>query len=222
LKYLFFILIFAHRAYASSACGDIFVQEAQLHPDANAKSKIVSVVKDEFGSYYQLNISLVLPDAISVYEVLGFSNFHTKARIPHPSTMNERIRQLYPDVKIEFLALPEGTIEVGPYLRHLAKGQVPIGMKGQFYHDMVDHAVGYFLLAQTPEWNLLRKHLQMHLQKAAKGSKKSARILNKINNYFEAITPTLISEYGMGITSYEKFLQDNAVKVRRLLALDAS
>mgnify|MGYP001250880298 CR=1 FL=1 len=209
----------ASYAFSKGACYSVF-SEVQLHPNATSKSKVISTHRDAFGSYYQLNVSVVRPDAAVIYEALGYASFESQARLPHPDTMTSRIRELFPEVDIKFVAVNDSTIPAREYLEYLAKGEVPIGMKGQFYHDMMDHAVGYFLLARTPEWKLLRQKIAELLAEEIKNTDTSAGasfVLKKINNYLEAVTPAFVLEFELGPQSYSQFVKDNAVKIRRLI-----
>ena len=193
----------------------------QLHPSKKAQTKVVSSHQDKFGIYYKLNVGWATPDALAIYELLGYSGFSSHLVLPDPQTMSARIKALAPEVDIRFFGVDEGTLSYEDYMRGIGNKTIPIGMKGQFAHDMLDHAVGYFLLAKTPIWAAMTDRIRELLQEIGRGGEGSAianRRLARINYHLEAATPAFPLMYEQGGDEYREFVEDQVRMISRLIA----
>jgi hypothetical protein len=123
--------------------------------------------------------------------------------LPHPETMNLRLRKLRPQNRIQLIADSAETLRLDDYLRYLMMDQIPVGFDGQYIHDLMDHSAGYVLLSETPAWSILKKTIQNVLKPDPSKKVTAQRLMAKINAFLEASTTGLSMIHSEGPKAFQ-------------------
>ena len=212
----FFFLLFTSLITQAEVlkCSSAVESYPKLHPSNHAKSEVVSSFRDDDGGlWFQLNVKISAMN----YEVenqLGLNVIGQRGHsvLPHPETMNLRLRKLRPLNRIRFIADSAGTLRLDDYLRYLSKDQIPVGFDGQFVHDLMDHSAGYVLLSETLVWPILKEAIRNVLEPHPTNRALTLRLMAKVNAFLEASTTGLSMVHSEGPAAY-------AVEVRRLVKM---
>jgi hypothetical protein len=214
ISILFLIFLSLNSQAEVKKCSLAVESYPKLHPANSAKSEVVRAFRDEDGGvWYELNVRVSAMN----YEVENQLGLNTKGQLgnstlPHPETMNLRLRKLRPQNQIQFIADSAGTLRLDDYLRYLSKDQIPVGFDGQFIHDLMDHSAGYVLLSETPVWPILKKTIQNVLEPDPLKKGSAQRLMAKINAFLEASTTGLSMVHSEGPAAF-------AVEVQRLVKM---
>ena len=219
-------LLFSSVAYGAPSgkepCLRLLNKKGVIHPSSESFTVVQAYISDEYGHYYVLNVKSPVPDAVSYYTDLGFSNFEEALTIPTAEAANRRIQKLHPGLNFGVVEVEESTLDEISYMTYLGQGLIPVGIDGQVYHDMVDHVVGYYMLSQTQLWGELTEKIQGLLSEYHRGLENGAstatslRRLLRINYFLEALSAAMISEYENGPDAYQEHISRSLEMLRRI------
>jgi hypothetical protein len=165
----------------------------------NAESiKILRLEVDEDGIWFVINKNLS-SSALGSENILGLSRVEdNKSWMPHPNTMSKILKRNRPNNPLSFVAHPDGVLRLDEYLILISQDKLPIGFDGLYLHDVLDHSLGYALLAETPAWPKLKRAIQLTIESQKRAPGKSPAVetfLVKINAFLEATTTALPEIY---------------------------
>lgn len=194
---LFKIQMFTNVAFAGqNLCVDSIIETPKLQNQSSLHQtlKIEKVIHDQNGTWFVLNSKLSIPEFKNNH-IIGLSRVvDGKSWMPHPNTMTNILKKWRPKNPLSFTAHPSGVLRLDEYLQLISQDQLPIGFDGLYLHDVLDHSLGYALLAETPAWLVLKKAIVMTLEAKQRTAGKSPAIqsfLAKINAFLEASTTAL-------------------------------
>jgi hypothetical protein len=180
----------------------------RVHPDNSAKTQVIRKIYSPEGVLYLLNIRFPQFSARDIHELLGFRNDASGLVIPHPDTINRRLRRLVGAVDISFIPHQDESLPMLDFMRLILNKKVPISLNGQMIHDAIDHSAGYYLLSQSRAWPVLNSKLR---QLFAIYDRDPTRIdvrakIGRINGLLEAATSGLPNEYDASNAAFEKLI----------------
>jgi hypothetical protein len=186
-----------HLNAATILCKEVVVEIPRLQNTTNKEARSLEITRvevDEDGAWFVLNTKVSNNTSIKS-DILGLSRIvEGKSWMPHPRTMTRLLKKNRPGNPLSFVAHPDGVLRLDEYLILIARDQLPIGFDGLYLHDVLDHALGYALLAETPAWPVLKKAIQLTIEsqkKSARQSLAAKSFLVKINAFLEASTTAL-------------------------------
>lgn len=196
----------------SLTCAELYRERwPQLHPQPWSPAKVIGIEKRPEGIYYETNGRRIIHNNLGIYEIMGFDEKSASgnALLPAPETINYRLRQSGFTSVVKFVGHYElGWIPQIEYLRYVANGQMVIGMKGQAFHDMVDHAPGFLFMSQTKVWPKIISLAQDVLKNINSDQhSKAASMVFKINSFLEGSTTGMLSAKEAGEQEFLKYVE---------------
>lgn len=193
-----------------------------LHPDKSSPARIIDILQDKYGSYFKLNIKSPTPQAQEFFELLGYDGFSENLILPLPSTMNARLEALRPQVPLRFRSSSGARIPLVKYMRAITQNELLVSLQGQFFHDMMDHVVGYLILSESRYWPLLLQKLQALLHEYDHATSDQQKLqarqkILRISNWLEAATQGAMDVYDEGSDELNEYVE---LLIRQLARLE--